>query len=411
MARLGFTDIEAANAVIGVDDEIVVAGQNSSNMESRDLMAVRLDSTGNVKWASRFGGDGSDDAIGLVADGGQLTVIGQTQSFGVFGSGWLLSLDAATGAVSDQFAVGAGEGLTLVGGMREGNRMLLAGTRMGSSQESQDFWVASISDANQAEWGRHAGTDDNESANDAALVCNQVIVVGQTLDFEASNIDMYIVAFGLDGELKWQKTIGGSDIDRATAVTSDTDGNVLVAGNSRSFGQGSHDAMVLKLSPEGDLIWGKTVGGAGSDVPDALQQVSDGILMVGRTDTDSSALSASWVTKLDHDGEVLWSKQFAANTDYHSMDDVWLGSGGLHVVGFAEDDDNAADSDWLVMKLSDAGELGGCQGLGDVTVTSADVPASLEDASGTATDESPTITTTDAQAESPSVTPEYLCGP
>jgi hypothetical protein len=67
---------------------------------------------------------------------------------------------------------------------------------------------------------------------------------------------MWVVKLGKDGDLQWQKTIGGTMADRAFDICQTKDDGFIIAGRSSSsngdasFNHGSSDIWVVKLSPE-----------------------------------------------------------------------------------------------------------------------------------------------------------------
>ncbi len=46
--------------------------------------------------------------------------------------------------------------------------------------------------------------------------------------------------------MKWNKIVGGSEVDIATAVIQTTDGSFVLAGSTFSFGAGGRDAWLVK---------------------------------------------------------------------------------------------------------------------------------------------------------------------
>lgn len=53
----------------------------------------------------------------------------------------------------------------------------------------------------------------------------------------------------------------GGDTDEAVSVVTTADGGYLVAGNTRSYGAGGKDIILLRLDQYGNMLWQKTLGG------------------------------------------------------------------------------------------------------------------------------------------------------
>ena len=91
------------------------------------------------------------------------------------------------------------------------------------------------------------------------------IIAGHTQSLGASNYDLYILKLDLFGNAIWQRAYGGSGDDRAQAIQQTSDGGYIVAGYTNSFGLGNYDVWILKLDSAGAIQWQKTLGGSGVD--------------------------------------------------------------------------------------------------------------------------------------------------
>ena len=57
----------------------------------------------------------------------------------------------------------------------------------------------------------------------------------------------------------WNRTWGGGIDDEGREVAVATDG-VYVAGDTRSYGNGGLDALLVKYAPDGTQLWNRTWG-------------------------------------------------------------------------------------------------------------------------------------------------------
>lgn len=86
------------------------------------------------------------------------------------------------------------------------------------------------------------------------------------------NGDIYIAKYSSSGTLIWQKTFGGNYSDRAIDLAVGPDQNIVVTGQyfgSVNFGNttlssvnNSKDIFVLKLDPQGNVLWARSEGGS-----------------------------------------------------------------------------------------------------------------------------------------------------
>jgi len=117
----------------------------------------------------------------------------------------------------------------------------------------------------------------------------------------------------------WARTLGGGGIDAATSAQQTSDGGFIVAGSTESFGAGAGDIWVLKLDSFGKVEWQKTYGGLGGDGAASVRETSDGGLVVAGI-TTSFGLNGAWLLKLDGTGNVEWQKAYARGSAGFSLD-------------------------------------------------------------------------------------------
>lgn len=263
----------------------------------------------------------------------------------------------------------------------------------------------------------HFGDTGMDEARDITLdSAGNVYMTGYfqgTVDFDpgpgAANLtsagqwDMFVAKYTPDGELSWARRFGGSGYEQGRDVAVDADGNVYVAGlfsGTATFdpeagaggfaSAGALDAFVLKLDPNGSVIWVRQFGGAETDQGTGLELDSSGNLYLtglfqGTADFDpspsvfnltSAGSSDAFLAKLDARGDIIWARRMGGA----GYEEAWRvtvdGSGGVWINGsFSEtaDFDPTADEflltsaglrDAFVAKLDANGLLLWARGLG-----------------------------------------------
>jgi len=122
------------------------------------------------------------------------------------------------------------------------------------------------------------GGSGNENGYDVAqLPDDKYIVFGQSSSYGAGSSDFYVVKLTSSGSLdssfatNGTVTIGGSDEERSFSSLITPEGDILLGGYTKSFGAGGNDMYIVKLTSAGDLdeTFGTngtlTVGGTGND--------------------------------------------------------------------------------------------------------------------------------------------------
>jgi len=96
-----------------------------------------------------------------------------------------------------------------------------------------------------------------------------------------------------------------SIIDEGEAITSTQDGGFVLAGTittNPQKGNGGKDIFLIKINAFGDVVWNKTIGGAGDEVPTAIREASSGELIICGTNTIGD-YSSVFLMKTDKNGD------------------------------------------------------------------------------------------------------------
>ena len=132
-----------------------------------------------------------------------------------------------------------------------------------SERASKDVWLLKLDENGIVTWQKTYGGVTFESATSVQQTSPDggYIVVGTTVTFGAGEKDVWLLKLDANGDVTWQKTYGGTAGDEGYSVQQTSDGGYIVAGGTRSFGEGNYDIWLLKLDGGGDIVWQKTYGG------------------------------------------------------------------------------------------------------------------------------------------------------
>ncbi|MBI4729700.1 MAG: SBBP repeat-containing protein [Acidobacteria bacterium] len=214
---------------------------------------------------------------------------------GIFGNAWAWSV------ASDP------EGNVLVAGYTDGSSIDLGGGALPSQGGFFDVVLAKYSPSGAHLWSkRFGGTGedwDGFVASDwqgnvlfAAWTDSPAISLGGAALFSQGDFDIVVAKYTPLGAHLWSKRLGGASADLGASVASDREGNVLLAGRSRSPSidlgggalpsRGSSDIVLVRYSPSGAHQWSKRLGGTGVDVASSVASDWQGnVLLTGWTDS------------------------------------------------------------------------------------------------------------------------------
>ncbi|MEN8886756.1 MAG: hypothetical protein ABF246_10225 [Winogradskyella sp.] len=316
-------------------------GDVSGSSGMQDYWLAKLNSTGNILWQKSFGYEGADSGISVI----------QTHDLGYLVSG-ILDVTASGG---------------------EGNT-----SRTASRHAGGDYWVVKLNANGDIEWSKFFGgnlTDTPEGiiqTND-----NGFIIVGGSDSTDtniSSNIgsyDFWVIRISQTGELIWEKSYGGDEIDEARAITASGDGNYIIAGDTRSNtndvsnNNGAADLWVIKITPQGDLIWEKTIGGTSFDVARAITKTQDNsFLLAGSSRSSNLDVSENkgqndaWALKISSEGNLLWETTIGGSNIDFAYGIAELNDMSIIVVGDTSSNDgditeNKGFTDLLLIKLNE----------------------------------------------------------
>ena len=156
-------------------------------------------------------------------------------------------------------------------------------------------------------WAKSYGGSGDDGITDVKVLPDgSIIAVGYTYSFSAGWYDALVMKLNPDGSVAWAKTYGGSEKDNAWSVAIAPNGDIIVAGYTGSFGAGGWDFWVLRLDANGNVKWQKTYGGSSRDWADAVAIADNGdIIVAGHYGVDLlGSYSDFWVLRLDANGNV-----------------------------------------------------------------------------------------------------------
>lgn len=309
------------NAVVqNPDGSFVCAGATgSSGAGSVDFWIVKVGADGGLIWERVYGGAGSDEVFSMqrTSDGG-IVLFGDTlgwvsspqqdpwlmkvDSNGV--KQWELRYSGQTPGVGTAVRQTTDGGYILLGGLYSPDRVLVIKVgATGAIVFERIYEMAGLAGC----WGILEMPDHG------------FFLAGATLN---ASLNGWCMRLNSSGGIVWQKIYGSSATDYLVAATSTTDGNIVVVGYTVSYGAGSHDGWLMKLGPNGNVIWSRTVGGGKQDYLSAVAPTSDGgVIAIGTEDGLGASGSGGLVVRCSSAGEIdsscgaLWQSQSVGSAD------------------------------------------------------------------------------------------------
>ncbi len=397
---LGGTLTDAAYAIIQTRDSgYLTSGYSYSQdgdvtgwHDQKEEWVVKLDKNGNVQWQKCLGGNGDDICLDIVeaTDGGYVLAGGSNSTtgdvtglHGFFVDYWVVKLDTVGNILWQKCLGGSSDddGQAIVRTFDGGYAISgSAGSNDGDvtmNHGTQDYWMVKLDSAGNLLWEKTYGGsfyDINESlvqtADSGFALIGETESIDGDITGQMGSRDYWVVKTDKDGNLQWQKCLGGSASDWGTAIANTADNGLIVIGFSYSsdsdvtFNHGNGDIWVAKLDINGNIQWQKSLGSTFNDQSYSVMQVPDGTYVVagqgGANDGDLSGTHGSgdyWVINLDTNGTIIKSKNYGGLNSELSFRVIQTFDGGFALTGYATSsngdlNENKGGYDYWIVKLT-----------------------------------------------------------
>jgi hypothetical protein len=219
--------------------------------------------------------------------------------------------------------------------------------------------LGQTSGGNSEIWARGYGGPGRERVSGVAPDRGGVVYTAGQIQGEAtfgaaklasSGPDALVAALGKDGAVLWAHALGGPGADEARAVAVLPEADLFVVGSfsgTADFdpGTGRTDVFVLRLTPDGALVWARRLGGPQADAGLDVAVDARGVYVTGSfqgapgtewTGLKSAGKSDGFVAKLDLAGTPQWARRIGGSQQDDARSVALEASGEVWVAGSFE---------------------------------------------------------------------------
>ena len=200
---------------------------------------------------------------------------------------------------------------------KDGGYLLLGhvANRVGAYAEQQ-MCIRKIGAEGDLQWERvwSKNEEDSPTARDATEIDNGGVAIW-------GNSDRAVYRLQLDaaGEVASTQTfdvseqVGDGEVNWASVTF---DGGTVVTGETLNQDGGYKDLLLMKLTPEGDVVWKHAFGGKRRESGNHVRQLaSGGFVATGVTHSGEARDQDFYVIRTDSDGNLLWDQIIAKPGD------------------------------------------------------------------------------------------------
>lgn len=291
-------------------------------------------------WNRTYGGFGQDRLYDIVkCSKGGFAMVGYTSSFTAGDSDiwvirtdehgdviWTTTIGTAAEEESGNAIIECANGDFLIAGQTQAG--IYTNARLDRiTADGEEVWTYQIGDSLEYDYFFDVIETGDEN----------ILVIGNTASYGSGAQDVLAVCLDKNGNGIWARTYGGVNDDLGESVIECTDGGYAILASTYSKGAGDFDFWLIRIDESGTLSWEWTYGGVNTERGAQIISYYDrGFVMVGSTESLGDPLGDMWVVRVSQYGGVVWDKNFDDGGQDFATGIVLSEKGGFAVVGIID---------------------------------------------------------------------------
>jgi hypothetical protein len=263
---------------------ILTGKEYRSNIDTTNILLIRTDSIGNIRWVKRLG----------------------------------------------MFFYENGRNVkeTMDGGF------ILTGERNRDTSDVYDMFVAKTDPEGNVEWSKSYMGPGNSQGFKILVLSDGSYIVHGVVNIGTENPDILTIRLTADGDTLWTRSYGSEGHERSFNLIETAQHQLAIIGLTDSWTAGYGDIYLTLLDLDGNLLWSKVYGSSGGEEGQIITQTSDeGFIFGGYANNSFDIETGLYLVKTNSAGEIQWSMTYHDNDVDIVYGIVELDSGGYLVAG------------------------------------------------------------------------------
>ncbi|GHA27808.1 hypothetical protein GCM10007103_06560 [Salinimicrobium marinum] len=284
---------ELSDIIVTKDGGFIATSESSSTISGdktaallggTDIWVLKLDANGEIEWQQSYGGNQTDITPKIHETNRNSFVIAASSASGVsgsksepsrgFGDYWIFEIGADSGIIWQKtiggnngdyirdFVATSDGGYILAGDSGSG----ISGEKDSAVKSFVDVWLVKVSNTGTIEWqNTYAGANQAEWLENLVPSASGGFLISAMSSSDAGwdktensrgDRDYWMLKITDDGQICWDKTLGGNSLDQPLGAFEDSEGNFVVGGwtDSNASGEktensmGERDFWITKIS-------------------------------------------------------------------------------------------------------------------------------------------------------------------
>lgn len=239
---------------------------------------------------------------------------------------------------------------TIAGGLESLRRVDDGAYAAVGARDGEEVLVARIRGDGTVEWTDTYGGDGVDIATDVASAPDgDAYVLASTESSDAETSDLWVLRIDPEGAVVWDRRVTHEEWTAFPMGERLEDGSLVASIRTGQSMDGTVDGdqnvSVVRITPDGEVLWRTLVTGEGTVGKDGVFEVipahGDGVLMAGTSNSGNErGQSDVWAVRVGADGEVLWQRDYETDTEDVANTAIRTADGYL-LVGVSGSDDRA----------------------------------------------------------------------
>jgi hypothetical protein len=198
-------------------------------------------------------------------------------------------------------------------------------------------------------WSRPYGGNDDDECNAILSLGDGFLLAGTSRSFGNGGEDFWVIRTDATGDSLWSRSFRGNNAEQCWSVLQATNDEFLLTGFTQSYGAGQRDGWLVRMNSVGDSLWSQTYGGPQDDVCYSVAQAHDGgYVLAGYSESFGSGSHDFWLVKTDSWGDIEWSRTYGGPDNETCRQVHALGDGGYLLVGSTNSYGAGGNDIWIV---------------------------------------------------------------
>ena len=211
-----------------------------------------------------------------------------------------------------------------------------------------DLWVIRTDEQGELIWEKILGGAKNDVAYSIIVLdSGEYLLTGSTASYGSGNGDVWVLKMNDDEDILWNITLGGPKNDVGREIISTTDDGFMIVGDTSSYGAGWNDVWLIKMNADGAVSWNQTYGGMGNDNGRSIKETGEGFIIAGNSDSFGSNLVDGYVVNVDSEGTLVWEQTFGGSSDDYAESIELYTDEGYLVTGYTSSTGTGESDVWL----------------------------------------------------------------